>query len=135
MAALTTKKILLVDDSVSTLFMAQVILGESPGLHLVTALNGEEAVDVALREKPDLILMDVVMPQMNGLQACRAIRARAEMKEVPVILVTTRGEDGGDLHGYESGCTAYITKPFNGAELLALVKAHLGEGPRANHAE
>jgi DNA-binding response OmpR family regulator len=127
MAVQTTKKILLVDDSVSTLFMAQVILGETPGLHLVTAVNGEEAVDVALRERPDLILMDIVMPRMNGLQACRAIRSRAETKEIPVILVTTRGEDGGNLHGYESGCTAYITKPFNGAELMALVKAHLSD--------
>src|SRR6266705_891516 len=127
MAVPTTKKILLVDDSVSTLFMAQVILGETPGLHMVTALNGEQAVAVALRERPDLILMDVVMPLMNGLQACRAIRSLAEIKEIPVILVTTRGEDGGNFHGYESGCTAYITKPFNGAELLALVRAHLGE--------
>ncbi len=127
MVVTTTKKILLVDDSVSTLFMAQVILGETLGLHLVTALNGEEAVDVALREKPDLILMDIVMPRMNGLQACRAIRCRAETKEIPVILVTTRGEDGDNLHGYESGCTAYITKPFNGAELVALVRAHLSD--------
>ena len=125
MAVPTIKKVLLVDDSITTLFMAQMILEESPELQLVTAVNGEEAVSVALREKPDLILMDVVMPRMNGLQACRAIRSSDETKQIPVILVTPRGEEG--LHGYESGCTAYITKPFNAAELMALVKAHLGE--------
>ena len=121
----TTKKILLVDDSVTTLLMARMILEASPHLHLVTAENGEEAVSAALRERPDLILMDVVMPRMNGLQACRAIRSSDEIKEIPVILVTPRGEEG--LYGYDSGCTAYITKPFNSAELMALVKAHLGE--------
>ena len=71
---------------------------------------------------------DVVMPQMNGLQACRAIRSSAVTKEIPVILVTTRGEEDSVLRGYESGCVAYITKPFNGAELMALVKAHLTDG-------
>src|SRR5882724_4997508 len=107
----TTKKILLVDDSVSTLFMAQVILGETLGLHLVTALNGEEAVDVALREKPDLILMDIVMPRMNGLQACRAIRCRAETKEIPVILVTTRGEDGTICAGTKADARLILRSP------------------------
>src|SRR5262249_10345832 len=113
--------------SVTTLLMERMILGESPNLELVTAMNGEEAVRVALEERPDLILMDAVMPHMNGVQACRAIRALAELGGVPIILVTTRGEEDDVLRGYASGCTGYITKPLNPAELVALVEAHLGD--------
>jgi DNA-binding response OmpR family regulator len=122
------KKILLVDDSVTTLLLERVILGESPNLTLLTAGDGEEAVKVALREKPDLILMDVVMPRMNGVQACRTIRSSPELNTIPIILVVTRGEDDGVIGGFASGCTAYITKPVNPAELVALVEAHLGDG-------
>jgi two-component system phosphate regulon response regulator PhoB len=92
---------------------------------LLTASDGEEAVRMALEERPDLILMDVVMPRMNGVQACRTIRASAELNGIPIILVITRGEDDDVIGGYASGCTAYITKPLNPAELLALVEAHL----------
>ena len=120
-----TKKILLVDDSLTTLLMERAILGESPNLVLLTASDGEQAVRMALEEKPDLILMDVVMPRMNGVQACRTIRASAELNGTPIILVITRGEDDDVIGGYASGCTAYITKPLNPAELIALVEAHL----------
>ena len=120
-----TKKILLVDDSLTTLLMERAILGESPELTLFTASDGEEAVRIALEKKPDLILMDVVMPRMNGLQACRMIRASAELNGTPIILVITRGEDDDVIGGYASGCTAYITKPLNPAELVAVVEAHL----------
>src|SRR4051812_36747002 len=119
------KKILLVDDSVTTLLLERVILGESPHLTLLTAGDGEEAVRVALKEKPDLILMDVMMPRMNGVQACRTIRSSAELNSTPIILVVTRGEDDGAIGGFASGCTAYITKPLNPAELVVLVEAHL----------
>jgi DNA-binding response OmpR family regulator len=128
MSMVPVKKVLLVDDSVTTLFMAQVLLGELTGVHLLTAVDGEQAVSVALHEKPDLILMDLVMPHMNGIQACRVIRSSPDTKDIPVILVTVRGDESGNLQGYESGCTALITKPFNGAELVALVKAHLDDG-------
>jgi CheY-like chemotaxis protein len=122
-----TRKVLLVDDSVTTLFMEQMILGVAPHLQLLTAVNGEEAVRLALEEKPDLIVMDAVMPRMNGLQACRAIRSAEETKGIPIILVTTRGEDDADLGGFASGCTGYLTKPINAAELIAVVEEHLGK--------
>jgi len=125
-AATATKKVLLVDDSVTTLLMERMILGESPDLALFTAGDGEEAVRIALEEKPDLILMDVVMPRMNGVQACRAIRSLPEICDVPIILVTTRGEDDNVVGGYASGCTGYISKPLSPVELIALVEAHLG---------
>jgi len=120
-----SKKILLVDDSLTTLLMERTILGESPNLVLLTASNGEEAVRIALEERPDLILMDVVMPRMNGVQACRTMRLFRELSGIPIILVITRGEDDKVIGGYASGGTAYITKPLNPAELIALIEAHL----------
>ena len=102
-----------------------MILGESPNLVLLTASDGEEAVRIALEEKPYLILMDVVMPRMNGVQACRTMRLFRELSGIPIILAITRGEDDKVIGGYASGCTAYITKPLNPAELIALIEAHL----------
>ena len=120
------RKVLLVDDSVTTLLMERAVLGESADLALFTAADGEEAVRIATEERPDLVLMDVVMPRMNGVQACRAIRSLAGMEAIPIILVTARGEDDDAIGGYAGGCTGYITKPLNPAELIAVVEAHLG---------
>lgn len=118
------KKILLVDDSQTVLLMEKMILSKGP-YTIVTANNGEEAVFRATTEKPDLILMDVVMPKMNGFEACRALRENAI--EAPIIMVTTRGEEPNVETGYASGCSDYITKPINGPELLAKLRGFLGE--------
>jgi DNA-binding response OmpR family regulator len=118
------KKILLVDDSQTVLLMEKMILSKGP-YTIVTANNGEEAVLRAAAEKPDLILMDVVMPKMNGFEACRALRDNAV--EAPIIMVTTRGEEPNVETGYASGCSDYITKPINGPELLAKLRGFLGE--------
>ncbi len=120
------KKILLVDDSSTVLLMEKMILSKSP-YDLVTASDGQEGLDKAVAERPDLILLDVVMPRMDGFEVCRRIRQRDEMRGVPVILVTTRGELKSVETGYQSGCTDYITKPINGLELLSKVKNYLGE--------
>ena len=85
------KKILLVDDSVTSLFMEKMVLRQGP-YDLVTASDGREGVERALSERPDLIVMDVVMPNMSGVEALRELRARPETRGTPVILVTTRGE-------------------------------------------
>ncbi len=118
------KKILLVDDSSTVLLMEKMILSKSP-YDLVTASDGQEGFDKAVTEKPDLILLDVVMPKMDGFEVCRRLRARDEMRRVPVIMVTTRGELKSVETGYQSGCTDYITKPINGLELLSKVKSYL----------
>jgi len=119
------KKILLVDDSNTILLMERMILGREP-YALVTAGDGREAVAKALAERPDLILMDVVMPQMDGFTACRELRAREETCRIPIIMVTTRGEAGNVEIGFESGCSDYVTKPINGPELLAKIHNLLG---------
>ncbi len=118
------KKILLVDDSATTLMMEQMVLRAQP-YTIVTAKNGREAIASAATEKPDLILLDVVMPEMNGFEACRRIRQQPATRTVPIIMVTTRGEEQSIESGFESGCSDYITKPINGAELLTKIRGFL----------
>ena len=118
------KKILLVDDSATALMWERMILKSEP-YALLTATDGAEAVETATRELPDLILMDVVMPRMNGFEACQALRAAPATRKVPIIMVTTRSEVQNVEAGFRSGCTDYITKPIDRLELLAKVRSCL----------
>jgi DNA-binding response OmpR family regulator len=118
------KKILCVDDSATILMMERMILSKGP-YDLVTASDGEEAVSKALAERPDLILMDIVMPRMNGFDACRRIRQEEAIRSTPVIMVTTRGEVQNMENGFESGCNDYVTKPINATELLTKLRNFL----------
>jgi len=122
---MSQKKILLVDDSNTVLMMHRMLLHGQP-YELLFARDGREAVDKALEQKPDLIFMDVMMPKLNGMEACRELRTHPEMAGTPILLVTTRGEPHNVEAGYLAGCTEYITKPFDGAELLAKVRHYLG---------
>jgi DNA-binding response OmpR family regulator len=121
-----TKKILLVDDSSTILMMEKLILKKGP-YELTMAGDGAEAVAAAQAERPDLILMDVVMPKVDGFEACRRLRADPATKAIPVIMVTTRGEAENMELGFGVGANDYLTKPINGLELLAKVKGLLGE--------
>ena len=125
------KKILVVDDSGTARMLEQMALGRSH-YDVVQAKDGAEAVRIARRELPDLILMDVMMPQMDGYTACRAIRAQFETQTIPVIMVTTRGEPVNVETGYSSGCNDYVTKPVNTVELLAKVRSLIGESEPAH---
>jgi len=120
------KKILLVDDSPTVLLMERLLLQDGP-YSLLSALGGQEAVHLALAERPDLILMDVVMPGMDGFEVCRRLRAEEATRTTPIILVTTRGGAEHVERGYESGCSDYVTKPFDGNELRAKIESFLGQ--------
>jgi CheY-like chemotaxis protein len=122
----TKKKILLVDDSSTALMIEQMLLSKAQ-YDIITARDGREAVYTATEQKPDLILMDIVMPHMTGLEACRALRAQETTKTIPIILVTTRGENESIETGFASGCNDYVTKPINGLELLTKLRDQLGE--------
>jgi CheY-like chemotaxis protein len=124
---MSTKKILLVDDSCTARLVNRMIFSQKTNYVLISAVDGKEAVERAQREKPDLILMDIIMPRMTGLEACRALKKDKETKKIPVILLTTRGEERYVQEGYASGCSDYLTKPVNDVELLDLLKAYLGE--------
>src|SRR5579859_4912018 len=98
-----SKKILIVDDSNTVVMMQRMVLAKH-AYEVVTANNGEDAIGIAVREKPDLILMDVVMPKMDGFEACKRIRQESSIQSVPIIMVTTRGEIVNVEKGFESGC-------------------------------
>src|SRR5437879_11926874 len=124
---MSTKKILLVEDSCNAILVNRMIFSQKSNEVIIRAIDGREAVERAKREKPELILMDIVMPRMTGLEACRVLKKDRETEKIPVILLTTRGEEQYVQEGYASGCSDYLTKPVNDAELLDLLKAYLGE--------
>ncbi len=124
---MAAKKILLVDDSKTALLMERSMLERHTSYHCVTASNGLEAIEKAQTESPDLVVMDVVMPHMNGFEACQKMREQEKTRGIPIILVTTRGEEAYIEAGFQSGCNDYITKPINGQELLKLLQSYLGE--------
>jgi DNA-binding response OmpR family regulator len=120
------KKILLVDDSNTILMMEKFILRNGP-YEILTATNGEEGVLKAAELMPDLILLDVIMPKMGGFEACKLLRSTRATSEIPIIMVTTRGEAANVEAGWANGCTDYVTKPINSIELLAKVRSFLGD--------
>jgi CheY-like chemotaxis protein len=121
------RKVLLVDDSPTALMLVRTILARGR-YDIVTASNGREAVEVAVATRPDVIVMDVMMPECDGVEACRRIRAHQDIGDVPVVLLTTRGEAHSIEAGYASGCNEYMTKPVDAMELLAKVETLLGDG-------
>ncbi len=120
------KKILLVDDSSTVLLLERMILSKNE-YDVVTAKDGLEGVEKALAEKPDLIVMDVMMPRMDGYEACRVLRAHDLTKGIPIIMVTGSAERGSVETARAHGCNAYVGKPINGLELLAKVRGCLGQ--------
>lgn len=119
-------KVLLVDDSNTALLMGETVFKEHTSYEVFTARDGEEGVQKALAENPDLILLDVVMPKMDGFAACQEMRKHAALKNVPIVMLTSRGEPTNVQTGYSSGCNAYLTKPINAQELLEMVRIFLG---------
>lgn len=120
------KKILLADDSKTALMMERTLLARS-AYDIISAADGREAVAQAIEEAPDLIILDVVMPFMDGFEACRELRRLEATRAIPIIMVTTRGEPHNVEIGYEVGCNDYVTKPINGPELLSKVRNLIGE--------
>ena len=120
------KKILLADDSATALTMERTLLSRSD-YDVVVARDGREAIKQAVDENPDLIILDVVMPNMDGFEACRQLRQLDATRDTPIIMVTTRGEPHNVESGYEVGCNDYVTKPINGPELLSKVRNLLGD--------
>ncbi|KGD64819.1 response regulator [Alcanivorax sp. S6407] len=118
-------KILVVDDSPTQLTNLVKIV-ESQGHSVVTATNGMEGVDKARAEQPDLILMDVVMPELNGFQATRKITRDPSTENIPVILVTTKDQETDKVWGERQGAFGYVVKPPVEAELVAMINKALG---------
>lgn len=115
------KKVLIVDDSPTERHVLEQIMSEA-GFEIVTASNGEEGVAKAKSEMPDLVLMDVVMPGMNGYQATREIAKNKDTSKIPVIICTSRGADTDKLWGLRQGAQEYLVKPITKQVLLQKVQ-------------
>ncbi len=112
------RKILIVDDSKVAAMTQQIILRSLKQCEVITAEDGIKGVEKAVAEQPDLILMDVVMPRMNGFEAVRLIRGCEVTENIPIIMVTTRSESAHVDEGFASGCDDYVYKPIDAAQLL-----------------
>ena len=116
------KKILIVDDSKVAAMTQQLIVRSLSGCEVIIAEDGIKGVEMAVAEQPDLILMDIVMPRMNGFEACRLIRGHEATESIPIIMVTTRSESAHVDEGFASGCNDYIFKPIDAAQLLEKIE-------------
>jgi DNA-binding response OmpR family regulator len=120
------RKILVVDDSMTVLIMEEMLLRRS--YDVIKATSGTEALRLAAERRPDLILLDIVMPDLDGVETCRLLRGIAATKSTPIIMVTTRGEETTVQRAYASGATDFVTKPIDARTLLGKIEKHLGAG-------
>lgn len=117
-------KILLVDDSPTEIHQFKAML-ESMGHEVITAENGRDGVNMAIAEQPDVVLMDIVMPDMNGFQATRQIARGTDTKHIPVIIVSSKNQETDKVWGQRQGAKGYITKPVDTNELISVMRACL----------
>ena len=122
-----TKRILIIEDQEDNRAIMRDLLSTA-GYALIEAVDGEEGVRLARSERPDLILMDIQLPVLDGYEATRQIRATADLKSVPIIAVTSYALSGDEAKTREAGCDSYVAKPFSPRELLAEVRALLPNG-------
>jgi DNA-binding response OmpR family regulator len=118
---MTHERVLVVDDDPLILRLVRTNLDKA-GYKVLTAMNGEEALDTVASELPDLVILDLMLPKVDGYEVCRRIR---EFSLVPVVMLTAKGEQVDKLRGFEMGADDYLTKPFAPPELLARVQAVL----------
>jgi CheY-like chemotaxis protein len=119
-------RILLVDDSPTVLILEEMVLRWR--YEVLKATSGPQALRIAADKHPDLILLDIVMPDIDGLETCRLFRTLEPTKTTPIIMVTTRGETEIVESAYLNGATDYVTKPFNQKELLEKIQRYVGVG-------
>lgn len=118
------KRILIVDDERDLVETITFRL-EASGYEVLAAYDGQDGLEKARGEKPDLILLDVMMPKMDGYQVCRMLKFDDEFKNIPIIMLTARGQNQDKRTGTDVGADCYITKPFDSKMLLEEIKKHL----------
>ena len=123
---MSQKKILLVEDNEFNRKIVHDLLARQP-YDLTEAHDGEAGVEAARREKPNLIIMDVQLPKMSGLDATRQIRAEPETSKIPIIVVTSFALSGDDKKAMDAGASAYLAKPYSPRQLLEAIKKWLGD--------
>ena len=120
-------KILVVDDEIYIVHILDFSLGME-GYEVLTALDGEQALDKARVEKPDLIVLDIMMTKLDGYETCKRLKADEATKQIPVILLSAKGRNVDQKVGFEVGADDYITKPFSPRKLVERINAVLGQG-------
>ncbi|MBN2213777.1 MAG: hybrid sensor histidine kinase/response regulator [Bacteroidales bacterium] len=121
---MTNPEILIVDDIPGNLnFVSDILYNE--GFRIIVATNGQDAIDITREKHPDLILLDVAMPLMDGYEVCRILKEDDSTREIPIIFLTAKGENEDILKGFEAGAVDYISKPFNTSELVSRVNTHI----------
>ena len=120
------KKILIVDDEADIIEILQFML-EANGYECVTAMDGEEGLKLAREISPDLIILDVMMPKINGYKISRLLKYDNKYKDIPILMITARSQAEDKLIGEETGVDEYITKPFELEEVIRKVEKYLGE--------
>ncbi len=124
--------ILIVEDEPALVTLLRYNL-DREGFRVAEARDGEEALLMAREQKPDLVLLDWMLPLLSGLEVCRQLRRGPETRNVPIIMLTARGEEGDKLRGLDNGADDYVTKPFSPSELIARIRAALRRSrPAAN---
>lgn len=118
------KKILIVDDELDIVESLKFVL-ETSGYSCYTALNGEDGLKLAKELIPDLIILDVMMPKINGYKISRLLKYDNKYKNIPILMITARSQEEDKLIGEETGADEYVTKPFDLEEVLRLVEKHL----------
>ena len=119
-------KILVVDDEIYIVHILDFSLGME-GYDVITALDGEQAIEKARAEKPDLIVLDIMMPKLDGYETCKMLKADDVTKDIPVILLSAKGRNVDQKVGFEVGADDYITKPFSPRKLVERINAILGQ--------
>jgi two-component system alkaline phosphatase synthesis response regulator PhoP len=119
-------KILVVDDEIYIVHILDFSLGME-GYEVLTALDGEQAVDKARSEHPDLIVLDIMMPKLDGYETCKILKAGEDTKNIPVILLSAKGRNVDQKIGFEVGADDYITKPFSPRKLVERINTLLGQ--------
>ena len=120
-----SKRILVVEDQEDNRQILRDLLN-SVGYQILEAEDGARGVAAAEAERPDLILMDIQLPLVDGYEATRRIKANPDLRHIPIIVVTSYALSGDDVKAFEAGCDAYVTKPFVPRELLAKIRGYLG---------
>jgi two-component system alkaline phosphatase synthesis response regulator PhoP len=119
-------RILVVDDEIYIVHILDFSLGME-GYEVLTALDGEQAVEKARAEKPDLVVLDIMMPKLDGYETCKLLKADPLTKDIPVILLSAKGRNVDQKIGFEVGADDYITKPFSPRKLVERINAILGQ--------
>lgn len=119
-------KVLIVDDEVDLVDMLKIHL-EAAGYDVVTAQNGRQGLEVARKSEPDIIMLDIMMPNLDGYQTCKLIKRDKSLMKKPIIMLTAKGQAADEIQGYDCGADAYIVKPFDCGALIEKIERLLQE--------